>query len=306
MILGIDMGGTNTRLGLVNQEFQLEKPCHIIPSSSFCKKGRAVEKMKTIISEYLNKYGSSQIEGISIGVPASVCGDFQTIYCAPNLFDEEGNHIFENFNLADTLSELMGVPVLVNKDVNNLLYYDAAVNGLKGTVVACYIGTGVGGAVRIEERLLYGSHGFAMDIGHMPLFHGKRMCGCGKKGCAETVVSGVALKCLKEERFAQTAIGELFLYHKRDKKLQQFVKDCAHIPAVLTTIFNPDFLVLGGGIIEMQGFPREKLEIEIKREAGKAVASMEMKFIYADRLPERGVIGAAYFAEEYWKKKGDI
>jgi len=300
MILGVDMGGTNTRIGLVNEEMRLAGPCRVVPSRSFAKAPDTMAAFWQLLEDTLDHAGvkTEAVRRISVGVPASVCGDLRTIFCAPNLVDASGKLVFENYPFAEELERLCGIPTLVNKDVNNLLCYDIHENDLKGTVVGCYIGTGVGGAVSIDGKLLLGRNGVAMDIGHLPLFHSNKRCGCGKRGCAETEISGSSFLRLFQKCYPKENFSEAFSRHGEDPVIEGYVRDCAHVPAILATVFNPSAIVLGGGVLEMEGFPRRVLEEKILEVTANAVASNPPRFVYADRLPERGVIGAALFANE--------
>ena len=314
MILGVDMGGTHTRIGLVDEslltgmkpendrfalEGLLEKPCRVYPSKLLALTEDPAFDLWQVILAYLQDVGerNEKIDMISIGTPASVCADLETIYCAPNLSRDDGRLVFENYNLSAELKKYCSCPVLVNKDVNNLLCYDLLDHHLgDSTVVACYIGTGVGGAVSIRGEIMLGDNGFAMDIGHMPLFHGTKRCGCGKTGCVETEVSGSFLRKMAAAAYPGESLSGLFERHKEERLVQGYVENCALVPAILATVFDPSAIVLGGGVMEASDFPKELLEKEILRQTGRAVASAAPRFVYADCLPERGVIGAALFA----------
>ena len=302
-ILGMDIGGTHTRLGLVDAEGRLLYPCALADSRLLCGDEGPVSGIGSMIRSYLEQYGNPQMDAVSIGVPASVHDDFATVFCAPNLMNASGKHVLEETDLAAGLQKALGLPVLVNKDVNNLLYYDLAANGLTGITAACYIGTGLGTAVSMHGEVFYGAHGFAMDLGHMPLFHCMDPCSCGKTGCVESRISGTALLRLKNRYYPDTEIGELFAEHGTEEPLQAFVRDCAYLPAVLATVFDPDAIVLGGGVIEMNRFPRELMEQAVREQTGNAAASKPMHFVYAEKLAERGVIGAAVFAEKWFEEK---
>ena len=299
MILGIDMGGTNTRIGLVDEAMRLIGTCSIIPSSSFAEAQEPMDAFWDQIQSYMIRVGvrPDEIRLISVGVPASVCADLRTIFCAPNLKDAAGRLIFEKYPFADLLEQRSHIPVLVNKDVNNLLCYDIHANSLEGIVAGCYIGTGVGGAVSIDGEILLGRDGVAMDIGHLPLFHGHKHCGCGKRGCAETEIAGVSFLRLVGRCYPGEDPATVFLQHCGDPVIEGYVRDCAHVPAILATVFNPSAMVLGGGVLEMDNFPRQMLEAEIITAAANAVSDNPPRFVYADRLPERGIIGAALFAK---------
>ncbi|MBQ5522128.1 MAG: ROK family protein [Oscillospiraceae bacterium] len=300
MILGLDIGGTNTRFALTDEDGSLFTACRVIKSAQFADAERPFQKLASILKEYIQQAGSPSVEMISAGVPATVSKDFRTVFCAPNLKSVEGKPVFDGLPVADLLSAEMGIPVLVNKDVNNLLACDMVLNHLAGTVVGCYIGTGFGTSVCIDGRFVYGKNGFAMDVGHVSILGQRGICGCGKEGCIETFASGSALNRLRREYYQEVPGEELFLRHASDSPVSAFVEACAQLPAFLLTCFDPDYVVLGGGVLEMPGFPMEKLKDLILHYTGKAVASDPPCFIEDARCPERGVIGAACFARAYY------
>ena len=188
------------------------------------------------------------------------------------------------------------MPVLVNRDVNNLLCYDLEKNGLRGIVAACYIGTGVGAAVSIDRKILLGRDGLAAEIGHLSLMNGDKSCGCGKKGCIETEAAGSYFQQLCREHYPQEDPETIFCNHGEDAVVKEFVRNCAYIPAMLATIFNPSALILGGGVVEADVFPKRSFEEAVLDLAANTIRTVPPRFVYADRLPERGVIGAAMFA----------
>lgn len=83
--------------------------------------------------------------------------------------------------------------------------------------------------------------------------------------------------------------------------MQEFVRSCAHIFAVMATIFNPDALIAGGGVLEMDGFPRELFEKEVNENTGKDVMSYGFRYIYSEDTDCKGVVGSAIFARKKMK-----
>lgn len=306
MIIGIDVGGTNVRIGLVGSDCTLQGSCEVVSSRLFCVADYPIKEFGNIIQNYIKKHEISDVDAISIGVPAPVKTDFRTIYVAPNLKNSEGQPVFDHKNLAAELEERLRCPVYINKDVNNLLYYDVYKNQMNGIVAGCYIGTGIGCAAIINGNLLYGENGVAMDMGHVSLFRENDNCSCGKSGCAETRGSGKILVKMWENYYSEHSINEIFTVYGQDKRIRQFVSDCAHIPAMMAAVFNPKYLVCGGGVIEMQDFPRRFFEEEILRQTTSVVASFPPIFFYSEKQEERGVIGAACFAEMMRKNSNKV
>ena len=135
-------------------------------------------------------------------------------------------------------------------------------------------------------------------MGHIPYYGGKERCSCGKWGCCECYASGWKLQKIRSEFYPDDEIGDLFLKHGEEKPLRELVRSCAHVFAVMATVFNPNTVIAGGGVIEMKGFPREEFERQVNRNTGLDVMSYGFRYVYSEPLAEKGVIGAAVFASQ--------
>jgi len=303
VIIGMDLGGTNLRIGAVTPDNKITAP-FIMRSSSIALAEHPVKKLCEIIEEYKQQNQIREIDAISIGVPSSVENDKETVICTTNIRDKYGNAVFYHTNIAKEIREYFRVPVFVNNDVNNILLYDIMENHLeeKKIVIGIYIGTGVGASVMIDGKLLEGKNGAELDIGHIPYYGQTAKCSCGKKGCCECYASGWRLQKIREKYYPGTGIGDIFTEHKDEKPVKEFVKACANIYAVMATIFNPDTIIVGGGVPEMQGFPRSEFEKEVKKTTGTDVMAYGFDFVYSKEFAGKGVIGAAIFAHRMLEK----
>ena len=177
-LIGMDIGGSNIRLGAVNAaDNSLIGRCNVLSSDVLAGCADPAEVIFRLICDHLKEQGlaKEELRGIGIGIPGSVFHDFSTVNEVPNI---PGNH-FRGLNLGKELGKKLKKPVFVDKDVNLLLRADMHILDLSGTVLAVYIGTGIGMAVSINGEILYGTDGFAMDAGHMPVYHAEGICGCG-------------------------------------------------------------------------------------------------------------------------------
>ena len=91
-------------------------------------------------------------------------------------------------------------------------------------------------------------------------------------------------------------IQDMFTLHRDEEPLREFVDACAHVYAVMATIFNPDSLVVGGGVMEMKDFPREVFERAVNEKVGTDVMGYGFRYVYSEEYVGKGVIGAAVFA----------
>ena len=304
VIIGIDLGGTNLRIGAVTSDNEMIAP-FVLKSSIVADAEKPVEKICEIIADYSEKNRIRKIEAISIGVPSSVENDKETVICTTNIRNRAGEVVFSHMNVAKDIKERFHVPVFINNDVNNILLYDIMANGLEEqkVVVGIYIGTGVGASVVIDGKPLEGKDGAELDLGHIPYFGGTISCSCGKVGCCECYASGWRLQEIRKEFYAETQIQDMFTLHKEEKPLKEFIQACANVYAIMATIFNPNTMVVGGGVMEMADFPREEFEAAVNQNTGTDVMSYGFDYLYSKGDVGKGVIGAAIFARKRLKDK---
>ncbi len=304
VIIGIDLGGTNLRIGAVGPDNRMKVPS-VIGSSVIADAKHPVKELCRIIDEYMKQNGIREIEAISIGVPSSVANDKETVICTTNIRNSAGEVVFSNENIASGIREYFHRPVYVNNDVNNILLYDVAANHLeqKKIVIGIYIGTGVGASVMIDGKALEGKDGAELDLGHIPFFRGDRPCSCGKNGCCECYASGWRLQEIRAQYYPDTEIQDIFTLHGGEKPLKEFVEACAHVYAVMATIFNPDTIIVGGGVMEMKDFPRADFEKAVNASVGTDVMAYGFDYVYSEESVGKGVIGAAIFARKREKEK---
>lgn len=302
-ILGVDIGGTYCRIGAVGNDNKVCYP-HIISSKSLTKNGNIIKDLSEFIKNYIEKNRIIP-QALSIGVPGSVMADNQTVYCAPNLKDLRGNRLLDNVNLGKKLQKETGIPVYVNKDTNNLLYYDREYFKLfdKNIILSCYIGTGFGGSVMLNNEIIQGKNGMAMDIGHISFYHSQNVCNCGKYGCAETHASGAALLRIWKESFSEEDFENIFIKYSDTKIIREFIYSCALVVSILGTIFAPDVYILGGGVVEMRGFPQKEAERCLYEQLGCAAGNSGFRIYYSEKNEIKGVVGAVLFAREKLKLK---
>ena len=303
VIIGMDLGGTNLRIGSVTSNNQVEYP-KVVNSQIIAKAENPLEKLGEIIKKYVEKNKLAEIKAISIGVPSSVDADHETVICTTNIRNSRDEAIFQHTNIAVFLREMFQVPVFINNDTNNILLYDVYAHNLEkqSVIIGIYIGTGVGVSVLIDGKNFNGTNGAALDIGHIPFYTGDAICSCGKRGCCECYASGWRLQQIREDFYPKADIRELFTLHKNEETLKEFIYSCAHICAIMATVFNPATMIVGGGVIEMQDFPKEEFEKQINQNTGRDVMSYGFQYVYSEPFAGKGVIGAAIFAKQMIKK----
>lgn len=296
-IIGIDIGGTNFRLGVVSTDGCVRN-IKIVPSDFVGNGGDPLETIACFIRKYIRECRLSRIDCISVGLPATVDKKREKVYSVPNILNEKGEHVLDNLNIVDGIGGKLGIPVVLNRDVNNLLTYDMFMYDLFGEeiVIGCYIGTGFGGAIYICGDYLLGKNGVANEIGHIPYYKGTEKCTCGKKACTECYASGRALKKLQQDHFPDTFIGDIFEKHRSHPLLRDFVEACALPVATEANIFDPDVVIIGGGVVGMPGFPKRALTERIKENVRHPLPAQTLKIMFSKENRNGGIIGAAIYA----------
>ncbi len=293
LFLGVDIGGTNIRFGLIDEECQLT---HYIKQESLDLKGEgSADNLISMISGYLKDTDSGEaVAAIGIGIPGQVSKDHSFVYSCPMLPGLQG------IPLGQMIEEALGIPTFISHDVEPMLLYDIGTLGLDPThdktILGCYIGTGFGNALYLEGKIFSGAHGVAGELGHIPLYGVEDKCSCGATGCVETRACGRYLAELTAEYFPDCFIGDVFTRHGDDPRIVKFVKDCALPVATEITILDPDIVVLGGGVIYTQDFPKDVFEAEVLSRTRHPLPADDVRLVYTVDAQTNGVIGGGLAA----------
>ncbi|WP_033148825.1 ROK family protein [Prevotella sp. P6B1] len=202
-VIGLDLGGTNSVFGIVDARGEI-KATTAIKTGGYSRVEdyvkASVEALQPIIEQV---GGMERIKAMGIGAPN---GNYYkgTIEMAPNLPWAHDSVV----PLADLFSDALGIPVALTNDANAAaigeMTYGVA-RGMKDFIVIT-LGTGVGSGIVTGGHLLYGSDGFAGELGHVTMVRGEegRLCGCGRKGCLECYCSATGVARTARELLAKS------------------------------------------------------------------------------------------------------
>ena len=290
--LSIEIGGTNLRYGLIDTNFSIIE-FNKIPTKDFSISNDKIKFLSELIMPLIDKYGKDNIICITMALASLMNRERTVIYSSPMVMG------FENIKLVELLQEAMDIPVLMEKDVNVLLLYEIGKMKLNpsGIITGVFIGTGLGNAMAIDGNIYKGASGSASELGHIPIPNLEQECGCGKKGCLELLACGRVLERLAIEEY-QCDIEDIFIYHGNDKKILDLVYYLAIAIATEITILDPAYVILGGGVVEAEGFPMEYLLDTIRENLRCPNPRESVEFIKASGDMEAGVIGAAIHASK--------
>ncbi|WEV64728.1 allose kinase [Bifidobacterium sp. ESL0732] len=294
VVLGIDCGGTHLRVGLIDSSGEILS-VEVVDTQKTLDGKDAIKPLASFLSGFLdrNLSQSYRLSAISAGFPSLIDQNRRKIIQTTFI---EG---LQNVDVVKGLSQFK-VPVFIDRDVNFLLKYDSVRFELPkcGAWVGCYIGTGLGCALAFDGKIMVGKHGVAGELGHVPGGTGIR-CGCGNMGCLESKTAGHALvEMLKEHYGEDEPIGEVFVRHGDEPFVDEWLEYLARAFATAINLLDPQCVLVGGGIPQMKGFPKQKLEEKIRVMARKPVPASDLELTYTTVAPMDGVLGGAMVAFE--------
>jgi len=166
-----------------------------------------------------------------------------------------GNLGMDQFPLGPELEKALGVPVLVENDARCAIWgeFSKAQGSLGKNVAGLVLGTGVGGGLIIDSKLISGKNGFAGEFGHLPVSNSNRKCACGLTGCLESVAGGRSFEESFKDKTGQSLTGEKLAERARAldplaiEAFEEVGKAIGQVIAQLDTSLDLDSLVIGGG-----------------------------------------------------------
>ncbi len=269
VVIGIDLGGTKIYCAVVNSDGKILATAR--------KKTKAaqgfentVERIAKCAFEAIEKSGvdSKDVVAAGIGSPGPLDLKKGKIIETPNLK-------WTNVPIQSRLESLLKRPVRLDNDGNVGLLGEHAYGAGKGAdhLVGLFIGTGIGGGIIVDGKLLHGFNENAGELGHMVLDPNGPRCGCGNKGCLEAFASRLAIEreiriaalhgietgildgLKDQERIRSKRISEAF--DNEDPAVKMAVTRSAEYIGYgvvsLLNVFNPELVVLGGGVVEALG-----------------------------------------------------
>ncbi|MFO7621442.1 MAG: ROK family protein [Bacteroidales bacterium] len=187
VVVGVDIGGTNTVFGLVDKTGKELAEGHL-KTTDYPVVKDFVTALVSGIGKLMAGKKDLELAGVGIGAPDA---NFHrgTIEHAPNLAWKGV------VPLADLIKKEIKVPVVLTNDANAAAMGEMVFGGAKKMkdFIVLTLGTGLGSGIVVDGKLVYGHTGFAGEVGHMTVVPGGRECGCGRKGCLETYASASGL-----------------------------------------------------------------------------------------------------------------
>ncbi len=315
--LGVDVGGTNIAVGVVNEENAIvAKASH--PTPVPCSEDAFCDAILEVCKDALAKAGITldDVPWVGIGCPGTVNRQTGIIEFANNLY-------FKNFALRDKMTErLGGKNVILENDANAAAYGEFQAGALRGVDngLAITLGTGVGGGVIIHHKVYSGSNFAGGELGHTVIVVDGRPCTCGRKGCWETYASATGLINTTKEYMqnapknsplwtivegdiskvnGRTAFDAMRAGDPIGKEIvDEYIKYLSIGLIDMVNIFQPDILCIGGGICNEGETLLGPVREYVYEQQYAMYSSKKVTIVRAQLGNDAGIIGAAMLGKQ--------
>lgn len=288
--LGIDVGGTFIKVVKKDNTSFIQDKIRIEDYH------KSHQSFTDTLIDIIQKYKPLKV-GIAV---AGLVDKSGRITSSPNL------KYIENLNLKAIVESTSGIPTLVGNDANLATYGEYVYGNGKGSklLICLTLGTGLGGGVVVEGKILEGVSGCGMEVGHMIVEKDGELCNCGRRGCLEAYVSSYGLERIYTKLSNNSLSSfDIIKSAKRGEKraIESFevLVDYFSLGVMnLVHIFNPDRILLSGGIVENYSDLVEKVKLKVKSMAFPLPASI-LEIGVGALGSWSGAYGALAFAENY-------
>ena len=313
-ILGVDVGGTNIVVGTVAEDGSAVHGVRADATGAEAGPDAVVDRIARLCGASLadaeREAGvrREQVVGVGVGAPGPLEREAGVVLIAPNLG-------WRDYPLRRKVTDTLGLPAAIDNDANCAVYGEWWIGAGRGSryLVGLTIGTGIGGGIVIDGKLYHGASDVAGEVGHTTIDSTGRRCKCGNYGCLEAYASGpnIAARAIEgveagvETRLASYVGGDLTrvtaqtVYQAAqdgDEFALEVVKDTAKFlgagVANLVNIFNPDTVVILGGVTQAGDSLFVPLRSEVNRRAFKP-AVRACRILPGELPGTADVVGAA-------------
>jgi len=307
VVIGVDLGGTNMRTALVARNGDiLEKQKEETLAAEGHKKVTAklirnIERQRTNAGQC-----GREVAAVGVGAPGVIHEKTGVVVKSPNFPD------WNDLPLKQTLERELRLPVFIENDANAAALGEQWRGAAKDirSMIFLTLGTGVGGGIVLDGRIWHGADGMAGEVGHMTIIPDGRTCGCGNRGCLEMYASsrGIVMTfeamCAEKHLDAgeQREITSAQIYQAArngDTVAQLVMKDMGRYLGIgianLINIFNPEMVVIGGGVKDAWDLFIDATREEVRKRTF-AYTAERTKVVPSVLGDDAGMMGAAAVA----------
>jgi len=315
VVVGIDLGGTKALAGVVSPDGSVHSRVWLSSTELF---GRPEELMDRL-GEGARRAASAaavpfdRIGAIGVCVPGPLDASHSVVSMAPNLG-------WVNFAVREELQRRVpGHRIFIENDVRAAALGEHVLGAGRGvpSMLAIFIGSGVGGGLVLDGKLYHGAHGGAGEIGHMVVRSGGPRCGCGRSGCLEAMAARVGIRryverCVRRGQktvLSELLHGDLESLTSRDLAAAIARDDAVAIRAArlsarytglalggVINLLDPGIVVIGGGIAEAMGPRYVEWAAQLARRQALASEARKVPIVASQLGDDAGLLGAALTA----------
>lgn len=262
MKIGVDLGGTTMIAGIVNEENEIIEE---LETETLAAAGpdKVIERMTELIVGVIKKANVNKISHIGLGCPGMLDRINGIVTYSNNLE-------WENVNIREKVQNYFNFPVYLENDGNcaALGEYKKGSGKYSHSMVMITLGTGIGGGIIIDNKILHGKNGNANILGHIVMVSDGELCTCGRKGCWEAYASVSALIKMAERKANERRDSKLYYLKESEGSLNgkgvftalqsgdeaatqvfhQYIKNVSEGIIDIINIFDPQTIVIGGGV----------------------------------------------------------
>jgi glucokinase len=302
----VDVGGTKIAAGVVTPEGRILKETRYPTPAS---PGRLVESIARAILEVKDGF---EVGGVCLAVAGLILAEENRVVFSPNL------HAVEGIPLKDKLEPRIGLPLTLENDANAATWgeFRWGAGSEVDHLVFVALGTGIGGGVISDRMLVHGAQGSAGELGHVTIQATGPRCACGNRGCLEALSSGSAIRRRARELASDhpnSALGRLAadrkvlgedvtrLAYEGDEVAIAVLKEAGRCLGIglagFVNIFNPEVVVVGGGVMAAGELILETAREEVHLRARPPSRDL-VEIKEATLGPRSGLLGAAALARD--------
>ncbi len=317
-LVGVDLGGTKILSGIFTTSLKCVGRAKM---STKAERGpdAVIERIAHCVQDAVDEcdLNLKQVKGVGIGAPGSVDAENGKVMFAGNLG-------WKDIALKKDLEKQLDLPVFLQNDCNGctLGVHEVELEGKPRHMVGLFLGTGIGGGLIVDGKMLSGFNRTAGEVGHMVLEVNGPKCSCGNRGCWEALASRTALfrqvqEAVKEGQ--KTVLTEMLgndlknlrsgdlrkAIKQGDKLVEHIVEEAAKYTGIavanLINVVNPEVVVIGGGLMDALENEMMHVVIETAREHAFPGSDKGVKILASKLGDDAGITGGAVLARRETK-----
>lgn len=299
-IIAVDLGGTNLKIALLDLKYKIKEK-KVLSTKRFFKKEDLIQSLIGSTNNIIknNRLNRVNILGMGLGLPGLIDIKRGIVHFFPNIPG------WKEVNLKNILEKKLRLPIFLDNDANLACLAEYRLGAARGAknAVCLTLGTGVGGGIIIEGRLYRGSTSAGGEIGHIPINEKGPRCNCGGIACLETYIGNNRIIKEAKRLFRRNiSLEELsYLAKKQNRQALIIWSDVARRLGIalvgIVNIFNPDCIVLGGGVANAGRILFDRVKKIISGQA-MTVQARHVKVFKARLGSDAGLIGAAILVRD--------